>query len=361
MTMPASFELRMAAFADLARTARPLGVDTGIPVLPEAAPARPRRRHRPATAVEISRPVPGEAAHDPASVAGRGRYLDLPQTRAICAAAATLGQVHGQSFNLSFEFHHQADDHSVSARSITNFHRRARQRTRRRGQAMFPFVYVHETGQNGALMTRFVCCVDFALDGDFLSWTKTGFASSRAGRTTTVAATAYCEGERRSERVAFHERCLHELLGGVDPTLEVRDASGRLTPLIELLGVRPDDRRVLGVVTCPQRFGVADALGPTMRAVAGDELPLRDALDGTCGLFGRGWELDEYVHRRAELEALAEERCRIDVLFPGSSNALIQARRAMALAGLEAQRAHFRGQRPASLGPANGRAARGAV
>lgn len=361
MTMPASFELRMAAFADLAKMARPPGVDVGVPVLLEAAPARPRRRHRPAAAVPICRLVTGEAAHCAASVVGRGQHLDLPQTRAICAAAATLGQVYGHSFNLFLKFHHHGDDHSVSAHTVTNFHRRARQRTQRRGQALFPFVYVHESGHNGALATRFACRVDFGLDGDFLSWIETGFASSRAGRTTTVAVIAYREGERRSERVAFHERCLHELLGGVDPTLEVCDASGRLTPLIELLGVRPDDRRVLGVVTCPQRFGVADALGPTIRAFAGDELLLRDALDGACGLFGRGWELDEYVHRRAELEALVEERSRIDVLFPGSSNALIQARRAVALAALEARRARFRGQKPASLGPANGRAARGAV
>lgn len=271
MTSGTDFELRLAAFADLAREGRPPERNARGSAPPVHAALRPRRRAPdPAASTRAADTV----APDRISRRPKDQHLDRAQARAIYTAASFLGQAYGQCFNLLLVFHHHGEDHASGVDTLTNFHRRARQRLLRRGQALFPFLYVHEAASDGRLSTRFACRVEFERDRDFLAWIETGFTPSRAGRRTTFGEIRRREGHARGERVAFHHRCVRELLRGVDPSLEARDEKGRHARLIDCLGVRTDERRFLDTITCPQRYGTADALNSQSQAAADDALPL---------------------------------------------------------------------------------------
>ncbi|MCP1557947.1 UNVERIFIED_ORG: hypothetical protein M2438_002030 [Methylobacterium sp. SuP10 SLI 274] len=336
MTTGTDFELRLAAFADLVQGMRPPGMSVDELAPPVGASVRPRLRLQVQAA---SLPIAIHAAPNTTSQTVPSQYLNQSQARAICTSASFVGQAYGQCFNLFLIFRHLGDDHVAGADAVNDFHRRARQRLSYRGQVVFPFIYVHEVERDGRLSTRLACQVEFERDEKFLPWIGTGFATSRAGRRATVGEVRYHEGHARAGRVAFHHRCVRELLRGVDPTLVTRDEKGRHARLIDCLGVRLDERRPLGSLTCAQRFGTADALGRKSQAAADDALPLLNAFDdGAWPWFGRGWELAEYDARLAEMNALAEERRLVDVRWPVSTNTLVKAERATALAAFEARR-----------------------
>lgn len=336
MATGTDFELRLAAFADLVQATRAPRENGGEPAPPVPASVRPRRR---TPGRGAPRPTANNAALAATVQARPGPYLDRSQVRGIFTAASFLGQAYGECFNLFLVLHHHGDDHACGARTVNDFHRKARQRLGRRGQAIFPFIYVHETGCDGRLSTRLACQVAPMCAAEFLLWIATGFASSPAGRRTTFGEIRHHEGHARGGCVAFHHRCVRDLLCGVDPTLLTRDEKGRRARLIDCLGVQPEAQRSLGHLTCAQRYGTADALNSQSQAAADEALPLLNAFDAAAWpWFGRGWELAEYDARLAEADALAEERRLVDVRWPESTNALVGARRAAALAASEARR-----------------------
>lgn len=337
MDTETDFELRLAAFADLVQMMRAPGENGGEPAPPILASVRPRRR---ALGKGAPKPTANNAALAATVRERPSPYLDRSQVRGIFTAASFLGQTYGKCFNLFLVLHHHGDDHACGARTVNDFHRKARQRLVRRGQAIFPFIYVHETGRDGRLSTRLACQVAPTCAAEFLLWIATGFPSSPAGRRTTFGEIRHHEGHARGGCVAFHHRCVRDLLRGVDPTLLTSNEKGRRARLIDCLGVPPEAQRSLGNLTCAQRYGTADALNSQSQAAANEALPLLNAFDAAAWpWFGRGWELAEYDARLAEADALAEERRLIDVRWPEeSTNALVKAGRAAALAAFEARR-----------------------
>ncbi len=66
-------------------------------------------------------------------------------------------------------------------------------------------------------LRRLACQVAPTCAAEFLLWIATGFPSSPAGRRTTFGEIRHHEGHARGGCVAFHHRCVRDLLRGVDP------------------------------------------------------------------------------------------------------------------------------------------------
>ncbi len=103
-------------------------------------------------------------------------------------------------------------------------------------------------------------------------------------------------------RLKKHRQLLRYLVGGLDPEIEVGDASGLMVPLVDALKIPREYRREVGRLEIAQRFRVSEAIGREAISIVKEEKmsPLSVLDDEAWHYIDEDWELKEYRDRLLE-------------------------------------------------------------
>ena len=204
------------------------------------------------------------------------------------------------------------------------------------GGPVLHWIYRHQPEPDG----RFASRVGFALPpeqlGFTLDWARTKFFPRRQNRVPYLEFSfAFCQSENTALRARFHWRTVRALIRNLDPALQERGQNGERRPLVELLSIPVAWRAPVGPLFRGRVRGASQTLGPdAQREASASNMHFLSAVkDRAWGHLDSGWELGEFVDRRAELARRRDDEQRLRALYPDHDE-LAQARRQRALAEL---------------------------
>jgi DNA polymerase III subunit gamma/tau len=279
--------------------------------------------------------VPGQGAQDHV-------YLSSVQVERLYDAATFLPQEHGLLFNTLVHLDHGAlgiVDENLATELVSKLTHELSLRCKVWSHgAKAHWLYVHRNTGCGIQTDIVLHLPPEALDRVAV-WLNARmeqwFEEGAHGWVLDAANSARANGWQKN-RVQRHWALVRKLWGGLDPDVEEWGRGRRRVPLLDLLGVRSEDRKPVGGVR--RAIGSSRSLAPSRRQSAAERrMALLSALkdDAWEALFS-GWELDEFRDREAERVRRQEARERVELEYPMSSNPLEARARETALASLEA-------------------------
>lgn len=289
-----------------------------LPLAPVSAPPRRVRRARTQAA----------KARTPKRRGGSSELLTAAQVRGVYRAATMLPQLTGLWFNVRLCVPFGAYGETDFARAmkwLSDLKRAWRLRLRDwtgDEQFVLHFVQQNEVDAAGHSVAWLLVHVPPACVDQSCAWV-TSQLPLRAGELVPTLDAGVWRAPAHGRPADVHWSLVRDLWRAADPDLTVQ-AHGRAVSLKEALGVPVQGPRKAGVLPDKaRRCSTSDELsGPAWTAAYAARFGFVCAFAlARWDVLARGWELDEWEHRRTEAARRAEEVARLEALFPPGRDA----------------------------------------
>ena len=318
-----SFRIRLLQFSELVNP--PGYKPTQPPVQREDLTPQRQRRFRSRT--RVSRPQGRGKAEARKARVSEGFYFDLATAQGVYEAASFLPQQYGVLHNARLSLDHGAsgagDEKSARELASMLLHELGLRLARWEGEGRFFWQLLHRMNGAGDVVTEVAMHVPVASGARAREWIGARLSRLRPHHSAGALDWRMDEAEyghahnSPASRVKRHWAFVTPLLAGLDPAITHAGPDGAPAPVVDLLGVPAAQQRPAGDLTL-HRTQTCQRLGRSARREANRRLPLLSAFADTAWTSVRqGWELDEYAHRRGELERRREAEALVQAKWTG--------------------------------------------